>query len=174
MSYKLPQNCPYSVKSTKTFRGMEGYGFNAIVCLNDKKIGLAINDACGGPLMLEGFSQASLAALQKYVAQLPPYPAQPGLGIDEPLPLNVDCFLEEVVNAFEAIKLREKNRKKFEKDCKTNFMFKTSSHPKGRWGFISFTKATPERCRQAMEQKYGKIVVLNDLIATDPYAWEKF
>lgn len=43
----------YSVKGVKTYRGMEGEGFNASLYRNGKRVALVIDDATGGPLMFE-------------------------------------------------------------------------------------------------------------------------
>jgi hypothetical protein len=41
-----------TVSSIKTFTGMEGSGYNAILHLDGKKVAQVIDDATGGPLML--------------------------------------------------------------------------------------------------------------------------
>ena len=43
----------YKVKNIKTFRGMEGIGFNANLYRGTKKIALVIDDAQGGPFRYE-------------------------------------------------------------------------------------------------------------------------
>lgn len=173
MAYKLPENCPYSVTGVKTFRGMEGLGYNATVRLYGKKIGLAIDDACGGPLMLE-VGKDDLRDMETYAKSLPPYEADRASGCPA-MALTADLLVEELVSVAEQAKLREKNRKDFEKTCKTTFLFRVPGQARGNgWRTVPFSAGTPQRIREAMEKKYGQIVVLNDLIAKDPYAWEKF
>ena len=41
----------YSVKGVKTFRGMEGTGWECSLYKDGKKIGTVLDDAHGGPLM---------------------------------------------------------------------------------------------------------------------------
>lgn len=60
----------YSVKNVKSFMGMEGYGFNATVYRGNKRIGLAIDEGCGGPLTLR-IDQDELDELEKHVKTLP-------------------------------------------------------------------------------------------------------
>lgn len=43
----------YSVKSVKTFRGMEGEGYNATLCRNGVPVALVIDDATGGEIRFE-------------------------------------------------------------------------------------------------------------------------
>jgi hypothetical protein len=125
--YQIPANCPYSLKGIKTFRGMEGMGFNATVYRDGKKVGFAIDDANGGPLMLQEFSKADSDALDAYGKSLPPYPAEPARGLTEPTPMDGDLLIEELLNVVEEQKLREKNRKRYEKFCKTEVLFRLKS-----------------------------------------------
>lgn len=43
----------YTVTSVKTFRGMEGRGFNATLCRAGVPVALVIDDASGGPYQFE-------------------------------------------------------------------------------------------------------------------------
>jgi len=43
----------FSLKSVKTFVGMEGGGFNATLMLNKTKVGFIINEGCGGETFIQ-------------------------------------------------------------------------------------------------------------------------
>lgn len=65
------------LKGLKTFRGMEGHGFNATLLLNDKPVALAVDEGCGGCVWFEyegktpETRKANEAALKAYVESLP-------------------------------------------------------------------------------------------------------
>jgi hypothetical protein len=173
--YDMPKNCPYTVKSVRIFRGMEGYGYNADIYLNGRKVIRAIDDATGGEVMLEEVVPGAIKALKEYATQLPPYPAEPKKGMLEPLAMDSCCFVGELVKLAEATKVREKNTKKFAKACQTQMLFRTDKCAKGSWLTLRLPAGVSmAQGREAMKKEYGKIVVLNDLLAVDPYAWERF
>lgn len=43
----------YSLKSIKSFRGMEGHGYSANLVLDGKKVAEVLDDASGGPLRID-------------------------------------------------------------------------------------------------------------------------
>ena len=43
----------YTVRNIKTFRGMEGEGFNAILCRDGREIAFVIDDATGGDVHIQ-------------------------------------------------------------------------------------------------------------------------
>ncbi len=43
----------YTVRGIKTFKGMEGEGYNATLCRDGKPVALAVDDASGGPLQID-------------------------------------------------------------------------------------------------------------------------
>lgn len=49
----------YTVKGIKTFRGMEGEGYNASLYRDGKRVAEVVDDASGGPLMIEWKDRAS-------------------------------------------------------------------------------------------------------------------
>lgn len=121
MVYKLPADCPYSVKGIKTFRGMEGQGFNATLYRGGKKVALVIDEGCGGSMIFEWVNGGRHAAdmpdvrvLEDYAKSLPPIPADPAWGPGhEPLTMDGDLFVAELVGAFEMEqKMRRQMKKK--------------------------------------------------------------
>lgn len=60
----------YQIKNLKTFRGVEGNGFNATLYLGQKRLGSIVDDASGGPVIFE-ISDADKKALDDYAQSLP-------------------------------------------------------------------------------------------------------
>lgn len=133
----------YTVKNIKTFRGMEGTGFNANLYRGNKKVAFVIDDAQGGELRYEwedykaervriygknyageeftykGTPEEKL--LVEYAASLP------GLkhgGIE--IPCSPDLLIEELINKAE-------NRKHLKKLSKTKTLFKYEHDKDGQW-----------------------------------------
>lgn len=118
MTYRLPADCPYSVKGVKSFRGMEGYGFNAVLYRDGKKIALVIDEGNGGSMIFEWTSgprwdNFETKSLQEYAKSLPPLPADPAWGTGaEPLPMNDELLVAELVSEFE---FQQKTRRQLKK-----------------------------------------------------------
>ena len=49
----------YTVKGVKSFRGMEGYGFNATLYNGSKRIAFVIDEGRGGGLLFRYFDMAN-------------------------------------------------------------------------------------------------------------------
>ena len=64
MRHDWPQH-DYTVKDVKTFRGMEGEGFNATLCRDGRKIAFAIDDATGGEIHIQWTGGRARAAEEK-------------------------------------------------------------------------------------------------------------
>jgi quinol monooxygenase YgiN len=54
-----PSDRVYTVKNVKSFRGNEGYGFNATLYRGDKRVALVMDDANGGCYSYEWYGDAS-------------------------------------------------------------------------------------------------------------------
>lgn len=90
----------YSVKGLKFFRGIEGRGFNATLYRDNKRLGTIIDDAHGGPLMVE-LSHEDRQALNDYVHSLPDVTCSfidPDTGKPAIVKPSVDLFLSNLVN----------------------------------------------------------------------------
>ena len=61
-----------TIKGIKYFRGSEGYGYNATLCIDGQKAALAINHGDGGPTLFEYFGPEAKekfeAAARKWAA----------------------------------------------------------------------------------------------------------
>jgi len=64
----VSQNWPkhgYTVRDIKTFRGMEGEGFNATLCRDGREIAFVIDDATGGDVHIQWADARSHGAEEK-------------------------------------------------------------------------------------------------------------
>jgi len=52
----------YTVRDVKTFRGMEGEGYNATLCRDGRKVAYVIDDATGGDIHIQWTGSRSRAA----------------------------------------------------------------------------------------------------------------
>lgn len=93
---------PYSVTGVKSFRGREGYGFNANLHRDGRKVAFVMDDADGGEFNYEwsakdrAQARADEQALADYCKTLPPVEFQ-----GASLTMNADLFLGELVEAAE-------------------------------------------------------------------------
>ena len=55
----------YTVRDIKTFRGMEGEGFNATICRDGREIAFVIDDATGGDVHIQWADARSQGAEEK-------------------------------------------------------------------------------------------------------------
>jgi hypothetical protein len=104
----------YHVKNLKIFRGMEGQGFNATLYLGKQRLGTVIDDASGGPVVLE-LSPADRSALDEYVQSLPDIPCtfnDPDTGKPATLKPSADWFVSKLVNRTDRLKQIKKILKK--------------------------------------------------------------
>lgn len=102
-SYQLPTDCPYSVTKVKSFRGMEGQGFNATLLKNGAKVAFVIDEGNGGCYRYEwadGFRETPESeAFAAYAKSLPPMPSTfAGM---EPLDMHDDLLVSILVDRAE-------------------------------------------------------------------------
>lgn len=83
----------FSVKNIKTFRGMEGQGFEATIYWNGKRAGTVTNEATGGDFRFFWDDRAAEKALDAYAAALPLDTTYGEPGIQP----NADMVIEELV-----------------------------------------------------------------------------
>lgn len=131
-----------SVNGVKTFVGNEGYGFNASLYLNGKKVALAIDDAWGGDYDYHWDGKtpearnANEQAVREFVAGLPPEKLsadaegwEKALYPDGERKLELDELVGRLVDEFETEKRLAKQRKTCvlwkNETCGPNEYFKT-------------------------------------------------
>lgn len=193
---KIPAECPYGIRSFKTFRGHDGNGYECTVTLNGKAVFIAVDDGWGGglqyhPIITDRKRNAGLSgeeagriyramneaveAMDTYAKTLPNYDR----GDNDPecwpdgMPMSGELLVEELVNRNEAEKLREKNRVRFAKFCTTETLFRLKGDKRGSW---RSAKGVGPAIIPALRAKYGDSieVILNEAMMADAFAWEKF
>tara|TARA_Y100000310_G_scaffold120945_1_gene119702 strand:- start:1136 stop:1810 length:675 start_codon:yes stop_codon:yes gene_type:complete len=136
----------YEVKGVKSFLGREGYGFNATMYREGKKIAFVMDSADGGMYDWEWVDRKEEAILEMNVATLPEQPS--GIeGADWTLKIDMDWFISGLVEDFE-------NDKTFRTKCKTKTLFSLHSHQNGEYIIHSAPYTASVKTR--IEAEYGK------------------
>jgi len=89
----------YEAKGIKTFRGMEGEGYNADLYRDGKKVAFVIDDATGGMLDVEWLDRKEEKILADHCKTLPDRPA--GFldeGKEPMMAVTPEIFIEDLVN----------------------------------------------------------------------------
>lgn len=174
----------YEVKGIKTFTGMEGGGYNATLYRNGKKVAAVIDDASGGPLMVEwvdyqkpripvkvskygGKYKATVQmtpeekALHDYAVALPPLKSNIA-SEDEPdgmvMEMDTELFLEELVN--QALLLKD-----LQKMTKGKLAFEV-----GGKVYTMATRDNEAAAREHLKRRHPSAKVLNDMQVQDALA----
>lgn len=96
----------YTVGKIKTFNGMEGRGFNAVIYFDGKRIAEAIDDASGGPLYLRFDDPDQERQLRDYVATLPAHVCDfvdSATGKPAVVTVTMELFVEDLVNVTQIV-----------------------------------------------------------------------
>ena len=164
----------YEVKSVKSFVGNEGYGFNANLYRNGKKIGFCYDDAGGGgmhPIQWVGtprshddkegwekwrkFRDEEQRLLNEHIKSLPKVQAH---GME--LTIDESWFVTELVTKWET----ERDIKKLQKKCATKTLFRHSKCKVG--GYMIMSAICDEKMRAKLKADYGEDVeIFNDVLA---------
>lgn len=146
---------PYSIKNLKSFRGMEGHGFNGTLYRDGVKVGLVIDHGDGGPAYLErspepGHQEES-DRLNAYARSLPPEPSDFG-----DLAVTTDFFLASL--------LEDADRQaRMKRACAKATLFCIKEED-GRLGDYKIAGAHTEKRSEILRQKYGErlVCIYND------------
>jgi hypothetical protein len=125
----------YSVRNIKTFRGMEGKGFNATLYRNNTKVALVIDDANGGDYMFEwcdalapkveihittdkGVPHTFFGTLfeKEFYDYLETLPREPSKYFPDGMKVDGDIFVSNLVEKYEL-------EQWFKRNLKKNFLF---------------------------------------------------
>ena len=150
----MPNNTnthPYTVTGIKSFRGREGYGFNATLHRDGRKVAFVIDQADGGECRYEWLAKdrtqaaADEQALTDYCATLPPTEFA-----GHTLAMNTDMLLSELVESAE-------NAQRIARALKKHVVFVDE-------GTLLQSKAAPSAALiAAIRQKRPSATILNDL-----------
>lgn len=119
-----------TVKGVKQFRGMEGYGFNATLYMDNKKVCFVMDDANGGCFKYEVSDKAKFAAIEKYIKTLPQ--ATFGDNGEHSVDVSMDILVDELVNQ----SIESKEITKMMKKTATALVVKTTTG----YTFIDFKR----------------------------------
>jgi len=172
----------YSVKNVKSFRGHDGYGFNANLYRGNKKVAFLLDEAHGGEVDIDWLApipkneneyaskEAKDKAWAKYrrirdeesglldahVKTLPKVKSSFGDGME--LTIDAGWFVTELVTEWE----KGKELRKYQRQCSTKTLFSTSDQNKGE--FFVLKQAFGEKVKTYIETKYGKDVeIFNEI-----------
>ena len=150
----------YSVKSVKSFEGMEGYGFNANLFRGKKKVASAIDSGDGGEVNIRWLDRQDNTEenlLKEHLAKLPKVKTEwTGCG---DLEIDEGWFVSECVTKWE----HEKEIRKMVKQCKIKTLYRNSNHKNGQYGILS--APCDDQVRNWLKNKYGNdIEIFNDVL----------
>lgn len=147
----------------KTFRGMEGSGYNAVLTIDGKPVASIFNEGCGGPTYLRDvIDRAAVEAFEARVKALPPEPLDMGDGETRMIAVTSDYFLGMLVEDV----LEEKRLARL---AKTNVVLRLPSDPPGQYRTIKGL-ALDEKGRAWIAQKHPGAEVVNDRLGVVPQA----
>jgi hypothetical protein len=141
----------YNVKGVKSFRGMEGYGFNATLYRGKVKIAFVMDEANDGCYHYEWFNRAEDKILRDYCESLPKEAV-----CDMEIAVDPDMLMSALVDKYE-------NDKKFSRLCKNSTVFRLKGDPED--GYQVYKKVPfNEAMKKLLVEKYGDTIeeILNE------------
>lgn len=142
--FKYTNPLKLEVRALKTFRGMEGSGYNATIYADGKRAIDVMDDATGGELRLEPLSDLGrkvLDDLKAHCATLPPCK-----DYGTPLPISTDIYLDDLINA--TLDERKLNRLRAKA---TPFVLKGEDPSKG---YRTINVADPVKAKAFLDKKF--------------------
>lgn len=156
MNVKKLTELGWSVSNVKNFTGREGYGFNAVLNLNGKKVAYVDNMADGGEFDWRWLDQSAEA---KFKADLATFPPETSHGIT--LAYDQDIAAEDMVCEFDFVKKLKAAAKK-----KTLLLMPSDVKPNGDFDSYQVCKTPYNPILAAkFKQKYPGIRILNEELA---------
>ena len=139
----------YSVKNVKSFEGMEGYGYNASLYRNNKRVAKVNDYGDGGCIDMRFEDLAEEKIFNEYVDSLPEYNVNAAVGVKgvEMIKQSADTVVGKLVDDFE-------NDKKFRRICKTKTLFLLKSDDEDE-SFRTLNVPYGEKAQQWLDKKYG-------------------
>ena len=169
----------YSVNAVKSFRGMEGHGFNANLLQDGKKVAFVIDEANGGEYHYEWLDHneprvegkyrnykdeiltrkmtPAEKAFNEYVLSFPSEDMGAGLGV---MYLNEDCVMGKLVGEFE-------QDKQMIGWCKKSVVFSVKGDKEGEFRTLkTLWKGNEVKIKEYIGKKYGSdCEILNERYA---------
>ena len=139
------------IKSYRECEGDEGPAFSCTLWIDGVRAAEVQYDGRGGPYRWRWLNDAAKATWTAYVKAQPPMP--PLHEGDEPLAINDDIALEDVINA-------DRERKQVARWCKANVVFRLKGDEPGVFRKIKgqFTPEIKERLRKQYGDRLAEIV----------------
>lgn len=160
----------YEVKNVKTFRGMEGQGFNATLYRDGKRVAFVIDEGCGGCLLFEweqghgnvaqrGDGTDEAKVLRDYAATLPAV-TDTGMMLDPATPFTYQPDSEHVVNELVTDYLQRRDLTRILK----RVVIKLPDNKPGELTIVGGAtfKPTPEHLA-GIEKQYPQAIMVNRL-----------
>lgn len=143
----------FEMKSVKTFKGHEGMqGFEGVLYIDGKKACEIFDDCRGGEFEYRWFDRNLEKVLDDHIKTLPQIPPDPERGLNDPMDMSRDIFIDEMVNAIQ----NAKEFKKFQK----RLSFKL---PDDGYGQYRTAKCLPTPDMKAhFKKKYPEAVFLDE------------
>lgn len=141
----------FEIKKLKSFTGREGYGFNADLYMDGKKVAFVIDEASGGCYHWNYENREIEKTFCDYVKTLPNVPSEHfpnGLKMDE------DSFISELVAKAEAAK-------KVKRDCAKKTCVKLPKNPEG--GYSIFNTPFSPTVREGILKQHPDAKFLNEI-----------
>ena len=122
----------YTVKGVKTFRGMEGHGFNASLYKGGKRIAFVIDSAHGGDYNYEVTNEELFEELEGHIKTLPDIVTDMvnNDGSAFTYPVDMDSFVAQLVEA-------DDDKKWWKRKLKNKTCFILKDTPEGRMQIIN-------------------------------------
>lgn len=138
----------YTVCKVKFFRGRDGYGFNAELLKDGKKIAFVIDEGCGGCLHYEWVDIKERDVLCEYVKTLPSLKTKFG-----DISADIDLYVSRLADDYET-------GKKFKRLCKTKTIFRLKSDNEDAYRMINrhFDSAVKVFLLKKYGESLGEIV----------------
>lgn len=150
----------FSVKGVKTFRGHDGYGFNANLYYKGKKIAFVLNDNWGGGLMFTWEDNAPITEENFYafVKTLPAVETEYGM-----LDMCSDIFVEDLVNVYN-------ENKEYKRKCKSKTLIITTKCDTSKGEYIIYNRPYGVEFKAWLKKKHGdKLVeIINERFNPQP------
>ena len=164
----------YTIKSLKSFIGIEGHGFNVVLCRDSKPVAFVCDDASGGEISFDWYDNKEAPVVINGINYLNApysYNGTPEEKIfmeyvstltrwcdyeKKDVVMTGDVFVSNIIEKFE----QEKQMKRW---CKTKVVFRTPDMKEGEYHTIK--GIYDERIKAHIASKYPTAIIMNEQFA---------